>query len=249
MNWTDQLFLYCERGTDPSIWAEPMNAVSNGAFIIAALFGARQLAAQPARNAGYAAEWTLVALAGLIGVGSFLFHTFATRWAVLTDVGAILIFTMGSIGYVVRRFIGASWLSVVVALAVFVAALAAFQRLPCSPALLPVTSASGRSCLNGTLGYAPVLVALVFYGSRLVLRGHPAGRLIAAAAAVFAISMVLRTVDIEVCALSKVFGRERGTHSLWHVLNAVTVYCLLAAAIRYGGTSGRARGPSLRHRA
>ncbi len=236
MNWTGQLFNYCERGTDPSFWAEPLNAVSNGAFLVAALLGARQLAAQPqpARQGGAATEWTLVVLAGLVGVGSFLFHTFATRWAVVTDVGAIFVFTVCSLGYALRRFFGASWLGVSGALTVFVAALAAFQKIPCDPGLLPITAAAGRGCFNGTLGYAPVLIALAFYGSRLVLRGHPAGRSILSAAAVFAISMAFRTFDIEICAMTQFLGRARGTHALWHMFNAVTVYFLLAAAIRYG---------------
>lgn len=29
--------------------------------------------------------WLLIALAGSIGIGSFLFHTIATRWAELAD--------------------------------------------------------------------------------------------------------------------------------------------------------------------
>jgi Ceramidase len=246
LDWTGQLFNYCERGTDPGFWAEPLNAVSNGAFVIAALLGARQLAAQPTRAGGAAVEWALVVLAALIGAGSFLFHTFATRWAVLTDVGAIFVFTVCSLGYALRRFFGASWLVVTVALAVFVGALAAFQRIPCDPGLLPVTAAAGRGCFNGTLGYAPVLIALAFYGSRLVLRGHPAGRVILSAAAVFALSMVVRTFDIEICALTQFFGRVRGTHALWHVFNAVTVYYLLAAAIRYGRRVEDKGSPALR---
>lgn len=248
MNWSTQLFNYCERGADPSIWAEPANALSNAAFIIAAFLAARQLTAQRARPGGAFAEWVLIVLAGLIGTGSFLFHTFAARWAVLADVGAILFFTIGSIGYVLRRFFGGSWLSVSVALAAFIAALAVSQAIPCSPGLLPVTAAAGRGCLNGTLGYAPVLIVLLLCGSLLLVRGHPAGRLIFSAGAVFAISMVLRTADIEACALTEFFGRARGTHALWHVLNAATIYCLLAAAIRYGGQNGGAHGPALRPR-
>lgn len=246
LDWTGQLFNYCERGTDPGFWAEPLNALSNGAFIVAALLGARQLAAQPARSGSAAVEWALVGFAGLIGLGSFLFHTFATRWAAVADVGAIFVFTICSLGYALRRFFGASWLSVSVALSVFVAALAAFQRIPCDPGLLPITAAAGRGCFNGTLGYAPVLIALLFYGSRLVMRGHPAGRPILNGAAVFAISMVFRTLDIEICALTGLFGRARGTHALWHVLNAATVYYLLTAAIRYGQSSDGIRGPALR---
>ncbi|MFZ1469197.1 MAG: hypothetical protein WAT09_09480 [Paracoccaceae bacterium] len=33
--------------------------------------------------------WALIAIAGLIRIGSFLFHTVATRWAELADTGPI----------------------------------------------------------------------------------------------------------------------------------------------------------------
>jgi hypothetical protein len=38
MDW-GKVYSYCERGGDPTFWAEPLNAISNGAFIIAVLIG------------------------------------------------------------------------------------------------------------------------------------------------------------------------------------------------------------------
>jgi hypothetical protein len=38
--WSTPLDLYCER-TDLSFWAEPVNALSNAAFLIAAAFAYR----------------------------------------------------------------------------------------------------------------------------------------------------------------------------------------------------------------
>ncbi len=46
MDW-GKVYSYCERGGDPSFWAEPLNALSNGAFIIAGLIAAWQLARSP----------------------------------------------------------------------------------------------------------------------------------------------------------------------------------------------------------
>jgi len=82
MDWTAPIDIYCER-LGPGFWAEPVNALTNAAFVIAAL-----VAAVAARRAGLRqrALWALIVLAGLIGVGSFLFHTFATPWAALSDV-------------------------------------------------------------------------------------------------------------------------------------------------------------------
>jgi hypothetical protein len=78
-----RIFAYCERGLDPAFWAEPLNALSNAAFLIAAWWAWRTW--RQSLQAGQA-ELGLVALLAVIGAGSFLFHTFATRWAALADV-------------------------------------------------------------------------------------------------------------------------------------------------------------------
>lgn len=231
MDWTSQLFNYCERGSDPSFWAEPFNAVSNAAFLIAAAIAGLRLARLPQSVASLRPEWALISLAGLVGIGSFLFHTFATRWAVAADTGAIFAFTYSYFGYALRRYFGLGWFGTIAGLLVLLAGFVAAAFAPCDPGLLPITAAAGRSCLNGSLEYLPVIAALAIVGGLLLARGHPAGRYIAAAGAVFAVSLTLRTLDIEICALTDFFGKVRGTHALWHCLNATTLYLLLAAAI------------------
>src|SRR5690606_14179232 len=108
---------YCER-TGPELWSEPLNAITNLAFIIAGLWG---LSRARATGAGRTAEvlcWWVVA----IGIGSALFHTFAnelTKWA---DILPIAIFTLAYTLYNLRRFLGFGWGA---ALAIFVAFYAA----------------------------------------------------------------------------------------------------------------------------
>ena len=92
MDWS-KVYSYCERGGDPSFWAEPLNAISNGAFIIAGLVAARQLKRSPRRD--YALfEWLMIALILAIGTGSFLFHTYATVWAIPFDTIPISLFML-----------------------------------------------------------------------------------------------------------------------------------------------------------
>jgi hypothetical protein len=233
MAWTDKIFAYCERAGDPAFWAEPFNAVSNAAFLLAAAAAAAQLARRD-DAAQRRIEWALVLLVGIIGTGSFLFHTYATRWASVADTAPIGIFMIGYLVYAVRRFSDASYLIALLALGVFLAAMRYAALIPCDPALLPITVAAGRPCFNGSLGYVPALVALVLIGGALLLRGHPAGGLVFASALLFGVSLTLRTIDFEVCGLTPVLGRARGTHALWHVLNALLLYLLLIAAIRHG---------------
>jgi hypothetical protein len=238
MDW-GKVYSYCERGGDPSFWAEPLNAVSNGAFIVAGLVAAVQLA-RAARTDRALFEWVLVVLVLAIGVGSFMFHTYATVWSIPFDTVPIALFMVGYLGYALCRFVGASWPGVLVALVLFYVTIRYAQGIACTNELLPVTRAAGKRCFNGTLGYTPAFVALVLVGVVLLWQRHPAARYLLAAAVVFLVSMTFRTLDIELCGLTRLSGRALGTHFLWHALNAVVLYILLLGAIRYGG-----RGPAI----
>lgn len=236
-NWSDKIYRYCERGVDAAFWAEPFNALSNVAFVLVAVAAAVHLARRPG-IAGHPdhrpAEWALVGLVFAIGVGSFLFHTMATRWASVADTAPIGLFMLGYFGYALRRLVGLGWLPVLLGVAGFVLALRYAANIPCVPGLLPITRAGGHPCFNGSLGYIPALAALAAVGVALALERHPAAPFVLAAGAVFLVSLTFRTLDFEVCALTRVLGRARGTHALWHLLNAATLYLLLAAAIRHG---------------
>lgn len=242
-SWTDKIYRYCERGLDPSFWAEPFNAISNVAFLIVAVLAAILLARsrRDGERRDRGAEWALAGLVFAIGIGSFLFHTTATRWAAVADTAPIGLFMLGYFGYALRRLMGLGWLSTITGVAAFVLALRFAGNIPCAPGLLPITRAGGHPCFNGSLGYLPALAALVGVGAVLALRRHPAGRWILAAGAVFLLSFAFRTLDFEVCAMTGVMGRARGTHALWHVLNAVTLQLLLVAAICHGGPARGAR--------
>lgn len=72
---------YCER-LGPEYWAEPVNAVTNAAFVIVALWTWR-------RSAGVPLARALSVVLGLIGIGSYLFHTHAQVWSAIADVAPI----------------------------------------------------------------------------------------------------------------------------------------------------------------
>lgn len=229
--WLQQFFLYCERGSDPAFWAEPFNALSNGAFLVAAAAAAVKL--RHSSDAAGPAEWSMVSLAGIVGIGSFCFHTTAARWAFVFDTGSIAVLSFAYLGYALRRFAGASWGMTLLGVALMAASFFLVRFLPCPGAqLLPITAAAGHPCLNGSLGYLPVIAAMAIVGAWLWQRDHGAGSLILGAAGVFLLSLVVRSIDTEVCGMSTLFGRARGTHALWHVLNAVAIYLLLVASVK-----------------
>ena len=230
MAWTDQVYLYCERGQSGTLWAEPMNAVSNGGFFLATLTAFLVWRGQPQRGLS---ELALIALVALIGVGSFLFHTFATRWAMLADVAPIAAFIAVYLVYALRRFLGLTPVFVTLGLALFAGAIAVSPKLFCPNVALHAVP--DHRCLNGSTAYVAALLMLVIVGAAAAQRNRPASGYLLAASAVFALSLIARTFDLSACGASVMWGRPRGTHALWHVMNAVTLGLLLLAAIRHGG--------------
>ncbi|HWK95742.1 MAG TPA: ceramidase domain-containing protein [Pseudolabrys sp.] len=207
MDWSTPVDLYCER-LGPSFWAEPVNAVTNASFLIAAV-AAFLLWRRRADN------WpalALIAVTFAIGIGSFIFHTVATRGAALFDTVPIAIFIYGYLWLALRRFLGLSaWMAPALVIAFGLLSFALGAVIP-------------RGALNGSHGYLPALAALVVVGW-LTREGRPR-RLLFAAAAVFAVSIALRSIDQAVCA-----ALPLGTHFLWHSLNGLVLYLLLRAAL------------------
>ena len=104
MNLGEHVFNYCERGTDAAIWAEPLNAISNASFFLAALIFWQCLLWRPPeqRNADH---YLLMTLVFLIGAGSLAFHLYGTRGTELADVIPIGLFMLVYLGVALNRFL------------------------------------------------------------------------------------------------------------------------------------------------
>jgi hypothetical protein len=213
--------IYCER-LGPGLWAEPVNALTNLAFLAAAWVGWRAARGSSGAGTDPALAW-LVALTVAIGIGSSLFHTFATRWAGLADVLPILAFIVSFLAIAMRRFFGLGWPAAVAIGAAYVPASVAL-RGPLRDLFGPV--------LGGSAGYLPAALALLLCGLLLAVRGHPAGRCLLIGAAVFAASLTFRTLDAAVCEAFPL-----GTHFAWHLLNGVLLGWLLVTLARHGRTA------------
>jgi hypothetical protein len=209
MDWTAPIDLYCER-LGPGLWAEPLNAISNLAFIAAAAYGLVVL-----RRSGRAdaAALSLTLLVGVIGIGSFLFHTFANSWSIIADVGPITLFIYAYLALALKRIFGLSWMLTGAALVVFFVL------------NWPIEALLSR-LIAGSAAYVPALLALFVLGGLLAARDHPAGRFLLAAGAVFLVSLSLRTLDLPLCPEFPV-----GTHWAWHSLNALMLGILLHTAL------------------
>jgi hypothetical protein len=199
MDWNAQVDGYCER-LDPGFWAEPVNALTNAAFLIAALIMAARLrgARLPLANA-------LVAILAVIGIGSFLFHTFATRWAGVADVLPILVYILVYIYTANHAYWGLRALPALGLTALF---------FPYAAVMVPVFTWAGVG--GGSAGYAPVPLLILIYAALLRQRLPQVARGLAIGAGILILSLTFRTIDMPVCS-----GFPLGTHFLWHVLNGL----------------------------
>ena len=207
MAWTDQVDAYCER-VGPGLLAEPANALSNLAFLAAAIALWRLQASLRARGRELPGDIRLLPpLVFLVALGSTLFHTLAVRWAGLLDTLLILLYCGVFLYGFLRHAVGSpAWVALGIA--------AAFALISYTfPLLFP------PGALNGSTAYVPNLIGLLVITGWLAQRHAPAARGLGLGSVVFCISLTLRTVDQEICARFPV-----GTHFLWHLLNGLLLW-------------------------
>lgn len=213
-NLLTHLDSYCERAGDPSIWAEPINTISNVAFIIAGIlaFMAWRNKGAPFRKS--ADILLLVLLLVTIGFGSGAWHLYATPETLKMDVIPIVLFMNVFLLAASIRLLGLSWIGAVLLFVLFQGMNVAAQKF------LP------SDFLNGTIMYVPAYALLFGMSLWLHIRKHPAKHLMFQALFIWTFSLIFRTYDNELCAVLPI-----GTHFLWHLLNAVVLYRLLNALI------------------
>lgn len=210
---------YCER-TDPSYWSEPVNAITNAAFLIAALVLWRRIG-----NAHMPLARALCVLLAVIGVGSYLFHTHAQVWAAIADVLPIVGFSLLYIYAANRDYWG--W-------PVWGAALGASAYIPYTAALTPLFEALPFFAISSF--YWPLPVLILAYAVLLRNRAPATARGLAIGAGILCVSLTARSIDEPLCAAVPL-----GTHFLWHVLNGVMLGWMIEVYRRHmlAGPAGR----------
>jgi hypothetical protein len=249
MNLGEHVFLYCERGTNAALLAEPFNAASNGAFLLAALAGLVLVLLRP-REERSADHYLLVGLVLLIGLGSLAFHLFATQGTELADVIPIFVFMLVYLGFALNRLLGVPPGWTVLLLIAFTAIMAATTQVKCWDGGIGIPGADVqgvKQCLNGSIFYLPALGALIVVGLLLEERRHRAAPYLLWAAAIFAVSVTLRSLDMALCDQIVFAGQKVGTHFAWHVLNGLALFLLLRASLEAGpyGEAAGAKGDSM----
>ena len=209
MDLSKPIDIYCER-LDIGIWAEPINAVTNVAFILASIF-------MWLRCKNLVEGRILSFLLFSIGCGSFLFHTFAQTWAAILDVMAILIFILTYIFVANRRFLVWSKMVSLIGVILFFP----YQ-------LLLVSILSNIQFFGSSVQYIPVAI-LIFIYSGLLRKSEPnLSRGLFIGAAILCLSIFSRTVDEPLCSILSV-----GTHFVWHILNAIMLSWMIEILRRH----------------
>ena len=192
------------------IWAEPINAVTNIAFILAAII-------MWLRCKNLVEGKILSFLLFSIGCGSFLFHTYAQTWAALLDVTAILIFILTYIFVANRRFLVWSKMVSLIGVIMFFP----YQ-------LFLVSILSNIQFFGSSVQYIPVAI-LIFIYSGLLRKSEPnLSRGLFIGAAILCLSIISRTVDEPLCSILSV-----GTHFVWHILNAIMLSWMIEILRRH----------------
>jgi len=216
IDWFEPIDEYCERhGT--GFWAEPWNAWSNAAMLIAAA-----LLIAPIRRSALAARapdtddeldqiptgpvwqlWLLNTLLACVAVGSFLFHTFANRWSEVVDVGFIFLWILWFIWLYQRRRL--CWSRPAAALGIVGLTIASTLVVPL--------------CGRYVCSYGPTLGVAATLGITGVIRGRRGSRALLAATGLLILALTATLLDEPLCEYIPI-----GTHWLWHTINAGTFY-------------------------
>ncbi len=204
--------IYCER-TSPAWNAEPLNAISNLAFFVAAWAAWRLQRQRP--NVPYQTQINILcAMIAVVGAGSLTFHTIATRWAEWADVIPILIFMILYLWLILTAFFSwPAWLKLVATIVFFAATFF-------------LESDAFEKFLWGGAMYLPTLVFLMGAGITIWRQDGEAGKSFFGAAALFVLSFTARTLDMPLCGTLPI-----GTHYFWHFLNAAVLFLLVRTVI------------------
>jgi hypothetical protein len=199
-NWTQPIDIYCER-MGAGFWAEPINALTNSAFFVAALLVWRL---QSKLSTVFAV------LIVLIGLGSFAFHTWANRMTAVMDIAAIGLYLI-AFAYCISnqwnrhsRFISSASI------------LFLFVCITLSSLIVNNMKMSFTWLPSGL--YLGAWLALTAYAGITQKENPNAARWLWIAVVIFPCSLLLRQLDNAWC------DATGGTHWLWHVLNAVVLW-------------------------
>ena len=204
----EQFDEYCER-VGFALLAEPINALSNLAFIVAAWAAWRLAKRTDTLPTGVK---VLIGLAGATAIGSMLWHTLANTWSLLLDVIPIVAFMVGFLWLYVRKVMGKG---------VGFAALCVGAFFVSAVLVQPI-----GDDIHGAPSYLPGLLVVLVLGLYHAVQQKPSRFTLLAGAGTYFTALFFRTIDNELCHYMTI-----GTHFIWHMLIALVTYLAMRSLI------------------
>ncbi|MFM2421984.1 MAG: hypothetical protein RL291_514 [Pseudomonadota bacterium] len=222
-----KIVLYCERSlssTPHALWAEPLNVLSNGAYVAVGVWALL-------RFGDLVAVRALAILAVVVGIGSTAFHVFATRWAMIADVVPIVAFVVVAWWFEARHWPTVQRRRTLVILCAVAASLIGASSTACRLAPLDFNSLSRlpAPCLGGGLLYGAAIAAV---GIAALNARHleNVARWLWSATAILTASLLARALDPYVCPLLSVAHINVTAHVAWHLGTALAMAAVIRAA-------------------
>jgi len=201
--------VYCEQ-TLQSGFFEPINTITNSAFIIAGFFMIFQL-----KKTGIIdfKGWFLSSILIIIGLGSLAWHLYrnnATLWA---DSLPIAIFVLTYLFFYLKFTTKKSWHRILLFISFFI-------YTPVLSIFLDIFEIgifdNGGASYFSAITYLLLVQIYNYYNERDVIKKS------LIIIGLFLLSLFFRQIDLYVCEYTGF-----GTHFIWHILNALTLYLMI----------------------
>lgn len=202
---------YCERISN-YIFAEPVNLITNLAFIISAFFVYKMLKAKNVKNSIYNFfPWIIF----LISLGSSLWHLYGSPITLPFDAVPVYIFLGLSLFLLLENLSKSAKLKFGI-IGIFIL----FQIF---------LTINFPHLFNGSIHHiasVALLSALIIWIYRKI--GKTAALQLFYIFLIYAVAIIFRTIDIQICPIFAV-----GTHFLWHIFVAIGGYYIVKFLISF----------------
>lgn len=196
--------------------AEPLNLITNIAFIIGAILVFRMLKFYKQLTLKNLDIIILNALLFIIGLGSAAFHSIPNGLTVKLDVIPIEAFIFIYLAVFYIRVIQVPKIMALLILVAFIGVTIFFGKT------------FNPGTLNGTIMYVPTYLMIIIMILLMVfVKQNPLYLHLINTTVIWTFSLAFRTMDMQICS----YSHQIGTHFLWHLLNAIVLYRMLVLVV------------------
>ena len=201
---------YCESATN--FWLhEPLNAITNLAFIIGAYYLFKLIKKE---KLSMPLGLILLSLMIILGLGSLAWHSYRSLPTLLLDEIPIYIFIIFAGYYLTQTLTRSHKITLMILASISAAYYLIFAYIP------------GINISNGVLKYIfALLIFLVL--STFIVKKFGSGYNFILSFSIFAVAIIFRIIDLFVCSNFPI-----GTHFVWHILVAMVMYLVSITILR-----------------